>query len=62
MSKRASYLEGVAWIALNDEPAELDVATVAGQISTCLLADLFDKDQYRVALDVVVFREREASR
>ena len=51
--KRASYREGVSWIAGNDEPSDLDVRNVAGLISVCLLADLFAKTTFDVALDVV---------
>ena len=55
--KRASYREGVYWIARNDEPTEGDAATIAGLISTLLLADLFHVDPERVARDVL--RERK---
>jgi len=61
VSKRASYRVGVAWIALNDEPEDLDASNVAGYISTTLLADLFDKDPEKVGEDVVRYRERVES-
>lgn len=51
--KRASYRAGVAHIACNDEPTDLDADSVALYISTCLLADLFGVDVERVAADVV---------
>lgn len=47
MSKRASYREGIEYIALNDEPAELDVEQIQGYISVQLLAALFHKDATR---------------
>lgn len=57
-SKRASFREGVAWIAWNDEPDERDPENVAGFISTGLLADLFGKDAEDVAKTIVRFREK----
>ena len=53
MTKRASYRDGILWIAENDEPEELDVYTVEGFISTQLLADLFGKTPDHVARGVV---------
>lgn len=55
--KRASYRMGVKWIAREDEPRDRDPETIAGYISTLLLADLFEIDPVRVAADVL--RERE---
>lgn len=54
--KRASYREGVAWIAWNDEPEDGDPENVAGYISTGLLADLFHVERERVAEDIVRYR------
>ena len=60
--KRASYRVGIAWIAENDEPEELDANNVAGYISTGLLADLFGKELDEVAAAVVRYRiKHEAS-
>jgi hypothetical protein len=56
MTKRASYREGVAWIALNDEPDDLDAESAAEYISTTLLADLFRKDPDEVGRDIVRYR------
>lgn len=56
--KRASYREGVTWIALNDEPLDMDPDSIAGYISTILLADLFGVEAARVAKDVL--RRRKA--
>lgn len=58
--KRASYREGVAWIALNDEPTDLDPDSVASYISTALLADLFGKDTSEVAKAIVSYRRQRA--
>jgi hypothetical protein len=55
---RASYRRGLLWIAENDEPEDLDVATVSEYISTALLADLFGKDEEAVARAIV--RRRKA--
>lgn len=60
--KRASYREGVAWIALNDDPASSDALNaeeLQGLISVALLADLFGKDQLEVAKAVVAYRKKE---
>jgi hypothetical protein len=58
--KRPSYRAAVEWIALNDGPGNGDGADeVAGYISTCLVADLFDVASSRVARDIMRCRERE---
>lgn len=54
--KRASYREGIRWIAKNDEPEDTDPARVAGMISVALLGDLFGKAPEQVARDVVAAR------
>jgi hypothetical protein len=54
--KRASYREGVAWIADNDEPLDRDEESIAGYISTILLSVLFNKDPYIVARAVLKHR------
>lgn len=61
--KTASYLEGVRWIAFNDDSGSSDaekVSVVAGYISTALLADLFGLGRRTVARDIVC--ERRLSR
>ena len=60
--RRASYRDGVFWIAWNDEPTDRDADAIAGYISTLLLADLFGVDPYRVANDVLRLRQKEARR
>jgi hypothetical protein len=57
--KRASYREGVQWIADNDEPTSGDVEQISGQISTLLLADLFEKDPIDVARAILRVRLKE---
>lgn len=53
VTKRPTYFEGVAWIANNDNTgAGDDVATIAGYVSTLLLADLFGADPHLVAIDI----------
>jgi len=59
--KRASYREGVAWIATNDEPEESDPEIVQGFISTLLLADLFGVPEEKVAADVLKARKAAKS-
>jgi hypothetical protein len=57
--KRASYRDGVAWIAHNDEPLSVDREEIEGFISTLLLADLFHVEASRVADDVLRLKEKE---
>lgn len=54
--KHASYRAGVAWIALNDEPIDTDPESIAGYISTTLLADLFGVDPAKVGRDIARYR------
>ena len=58
--RRASYRAGVEWIAANDEPLGLDPESIAGYISTMLLADLFGVEPARVATDIL--RKRVAAK
>lgn len=60
-ARRASYRNGVDWIAMNDEPEDLDPDSVAGYISTLLLADLFGKPASEVAHDIIRVREKDAT-
>lgn len=48
----------VAWIALNDEPLDRNIDTVAGYISTLLAADLLDMPPRALARRVVTFRRQ----
>jgi hypothetical protein len=56
--KRASYREGVRWIAVNDEPGCYHAEEVASFVSTLLVADLFDVEPARVARDVLREHQR----
>lgn len=58
--KRASYREAAWWIALNDEPLELDLEVVESFISVGLVADIFGVSMERVARDVVRYRKQQA--
>lgn len=53
--KRASYREGVQWIALNDEPTASEEELLS-MISVLFLADLFDTTPARVVRDVLQAR------
>jgi len=60
-AKRASYREGVEWIALMDGPADddaLDPEHVGGCTSVLLLAALFGKPALEVGEDIVAFRKK----
>ena len=57
--KIQGYKFAVAWIALNDSPADKATAeTVAGYVSVALVADIYGKEQDRVAQDVANYREK----
>jgi hypothetical protein len=53
-----SYRKAIEAIALNDEPLEMDVEAMAGMASVMVVAVAFDKDQDKVAADVIRFREK----
>jgi hypothetical protein len=52
------YLNAVAWIAMNDEPRDMDVGSVSEMISVALVADLFFVKPEKVARDIITYRER----
>lgn len=58
--KRASYREAVHWIAVNDDGADgadrTNEASIAGYVTTLLIADIFGVEPERVARDVVRVR------
>lgn len=56
---RASYTKGIEWIALNDEPGDMDPGSAGEYISSSLLADLFGVPQEKVGEDVVAYRLRD---
>lgn len=60
--KRASYRDGIDFIAMNDEPAELEEDVVAGLATVLLVSELFGVERERVARDVVRYRKKEAKR
>lgn len=53
---RPSYRVAIEWVALNDEPDELDVDEMSGLISVNLVAYLFGKSHESVAESVVKYR------
>lgn len=55
----ASYRKGVCYIALYDEPRELDALAMSGYASVHVLAEVFDKDEAQVAQDVVKLRHKQ---
>ena len=57
---KSPYRFAVRHIALNDEPEDLDVESVAGYISTCLVADLWQKEPITVARAIVRVRRQQA--
>lgn len=58
--KRASYRDGIDFIACNDEALEMDPEVVAGLATVVMLASLFGVEPERVAKDVVRLRKKMA--
>lgn len=56
--KRPSYRFGVEWIAMNDDPEEIDPHLIRQQMSVALLADLFGKTQDEVAMAIYKLRTK----
>lgn len=59
MATRPSYRRAVEWVALNDNaggPGAYDHAVVRDYLTVGFVADLFGKDQERVAQDVIDYR------
>jgi len=63
--KRASYREGIYWLAANDDTdwVHLDPESGGGtpSVTACLLADLFDVDTERVRKDVLRELDKQAN-
>jgi hypothetical protein len=55
------YKFAVGWIAVEDEPTDLDPESVKYMISVCLVADLFGKNVEAVANDVIKVRKTFAA-
>lgn len=55
-TKKPSYLEGLEYIALNDEPTSMSVDDVSGLPSVHLLAVMYGMTSQNVAFDVVRIR------
>lgn len=54
--KTVRYSQAVEWIALHDEAGTLDYSEIVGLVSVLMIADLFDKDNVKVAKDVLKVR------
>jgi len=60
--KIQGYRFAVAWIALNDSPADKAAADeIARYISTALVADIYGKTQEEVGKDVFNYRAKHTS-
>ena len=58
--KRPTYRAAVAWIALNDAPADQEPASaLVGYLTVLLVADLFGRPEFLVADDVLRYRARQ---
>lgn len=58
---RASYRAAVRWIAINDEPGELDPDALQWAVTTLLIADIFGKEPLDVAKAIVRIRRKEVA-
>lgn len=58
MRKRqaAYWTDAAQWIALNDDPAEMDVETIAGSLTVVMAADIFNRDADEIARHIVTLR------
>ncbi len=56
--RRASYMEAVAWIANNDEAAQMNLRVVTDSVTVLLIADIFAKDPEIVAKAVLAYRSK----
>ena len=57
--KRPSLKAAVEWIALNDDTADMNPASVGSSVSVLLVADLFGANSYALALRIVEIRRKE---
>lgn len=55
----ASYRRGISFIALYDEPRELEAANMEGQASVLVLAEVFGKPESQVIADVLKRRYKQ---
>jgi hypothetical protein len=57
MTRRPGYREAVVWIALNDNPGDDHPASVLVEyLTVVLVADLFGREPFQVAADVLKAR------
>lgn len=56
------YRHAVEWLALNDDAANDNPEDIARYTTTCLVADLWGKDQAVVGQDVANFRKKVKGR
>lgn len=53
----SAYRNGVEWIALNDEPRQMDPVKVGQFITSVMLAAICGKEPAQVGQDVVAYRK-----
>ncbi len=52
----------IEWIAMNDNPTQMDAEKLTGTISVCLAADIYNRPVIEIAERVVEFRKNEQNR
>ena len=60
--RRASYRAGVEFIAMNDDPDNMDLGDIRASLTVGLLAELFGVDTDRAAQDVANLRWKNRQR
>lgn len=58
--KNPSYREAIEYIALNDEPMEMDAEAMTGMPTVHLVSVIFGTPRETVAQDVVDYRAKDA--
>ena len=54
--RSVAYRKAIAFVALNDDPADLDLASVAGLVTVALVSEVWSIPAAVVAADVVQYR------
>jgi hypothetical protein len=47
----------VEWIALNDNPEDMDAESISGNTIVCMVADLTGRTQEEIGKEIVIRRE-----
>lgn len=59
--KRPTYVQALLWVALEDDPTELDEEQIRSTLTVGLVADLFGVTTEQVSKSVVLIRRSNPS-